>query len=373
MKKCIKCSLTEGRYNVLLNEEGVCNYCDFYESYMGEIANFEQNEAILKRRFEKTKGKYEYDALCGLSGGKDSSYVLYQLVEKYKLNVLAVTYDHGFITDFTRNTIDKIVNKLGVKHYWYKPNWDIHKRLYKRSIEKFGDPCIACAFVGFFLSFKVCYEKQIPFFIHGRTPQQMFKNFYVGCKDMFFPIIKANLSEHSFEMLSKVNVFANENMKRFVGSLAASPEEAKEFIDEFFIDSSKMTSEFTAEFLAYFLFERYNEQNMKNKLREAFDWVEHPGESLLGHNDCAINAAASHFFKELHGADVLEREVGARIRLGETDKEQGAAAIAASQPSSEVLDSSLDEICKLCDCNRQELDKTIQNLKETGIPMFSSR
>jgi len=69
---------------------------------------------MLARRFEKYRGKHQYDAVVGLSGGKDSTYVLCQIVNKYKLKVAAVTYDNGFLTDFAKESIKNTVNKLGV-------------------------------------------------------------------------------------------------------------------------------------------------------------------------------------------------------------------------------------------------------------------
>jgi 3'-phosphoadenosine 5'-phosphosulfate sulfotransferase (PAPS reductase)/FAD synthetase len=113
MNRCKRCSLPEGKFNVVLNASGICNYCDYFEQNKKTILDFTNRENILVRKFEKHRGKYEYDAIVGLSGGKDSTYVLCQMVDKYKLKVAAVTYDNGFLTDFARESIENTINKLG--------------------------------------------------------------------------------------------------------------------------------------------------------------------------------------------------------------------------------------------------------------------
>ncbi len=373
MRKCAKCLITEGKYNVVLNDKGICNYCEAFEEDREDILNLEKNNKYFLERIEKFKGKYEYDALVGISGGKDSSYILYQLVNKYKLKVLSFTYDLGFLTDFSKNTIETLVKKTGVDHFYYKPKWETHKKLYKAAIENFGDPCIACAFVVFFSILRISYERKIPFFIHGRTPYQMYKNYYKGTKDMFLSWMKLNLSEHSFEALAEAYRPANDMMRNFVTSISNTPEDAKEFLDEFFLESDQFSKEFTPEFLAYFLYERYDMEKMQQKLVDVFEWEEHPGESKLGHNDCILNAASSYLFKEFQGVDVLEREVATMIRFGDVDKEIAVKWIEASQPSQVCLNKSMNKVCELCNCSSHDLDETIKRLKEKKIQMFGSR
>ena len=113
MSRCRNCNLLEGKFSVVLNDKGICNYCEYFEQNKQDILNITNREQILARRFQKLKGKYEYDAIVGLSGGKDSTYVLCQMVKKYNLKVLAVTYDNGFLTNFAAESIKNTVEKLG--------------------------------------------------------------------------------------------------------------------------------------------------------------------------------------------------------------------------------------------------------------------
>ena len=373
MSRCQNCYLPEGKFNVVLNDKGICNYCEYFEQNKQDILNITNREQILARRFQKLRGKYEYDAAVGLSGGKDSTYVVYQMVKKYNLKVLAATYDNGFLTDFARQSIKTTVEKLGIDHYYHKPNWNTHKKFYKAAVQKLGDPCIACAIGGYFLAIKICYERKIPFFVHGRTPFQMYRNFYKNSNDFFLTLMKLNLMEHSFATMSKVYGVVNENMRQLVRRIANSTQEAKEIADEFFVDSSKLTDEFVPEFLAYFLFEEYDEEKVKKHLEDTLNWRRPASDNLLGHYDCAIHDAAAHMYKELNDVNVLEPDVAVMARFGVISREKADELIKLNEPTVRNTEKSLDSLCALCEFNREDLEKNLVALKQAGVSKLESR
>ena len=94
---CANCVLPETFPGIKFNHQGVCNYCS---KFSGK-ALLEESKNKYRLKFEnllKTKqGQGSYDAIMAFSGGKDSTYTLYILKEKYKMNVLALTFDNGFI------------------------------------------------------------------------------------------------------------------------------------------------------------------------------------------------------------------------------------------------------------------------------------
>jgi len=403
MNRCKRCLLPEGKFNVALNDSGICNYCDYFERNKTAILDVSSREHILARRFEKYRGKYQYDAAVGLSGGKDSTYVLCQIVNKYKLKVAAVTYDNGFLTDFAKESIKNTVNKLGVDHYYYKPNWDTHRKFYKATVRKLFNPCIACAFGGYFLAIKACCENKIPFFIHGRTPFQMYRNFYKNSSDVFLTLMKLNLMDRSlvsnihgyFTLLKSISIksapvlirsargsgfgglsihryvygMINEYVKQSISRIADSIQEAKEITDEFFVDSGKLR-EFAPEFLAYFLFEEYNEERIKAHLENELGWRRPANDSLLSHRDCALHDAAAYMFKALNGVDVIEPDVAVMLRFGKISTEKAKELIQVNQPVEENVEKSLDSLCALCEFNREDLEKTLVAIKQARVSKF---
>ena len=80
LKRCSKCVLPETFPGIKFDEKGECNYCKTYEPMnpLGE-------EKFIKL-LSKYKGKgEEFDVLVPISGGRDSAYVLHQIVKKYKM------------------------------------------------------------------------------------------------------------------------------------------------------------------------------------------------------------------------------------------------------------------------------------------------
>jgi hypothetical protein len=369
-KRCIICNLPEGKYGVILNDTGVCNYCTYFERVKPLLLDYSGREQIFLDRIKKLKGKYKFDALVGLSGGKDSTYVVYQLVKKYKLKVLAVTLDNGFLTDFARESVKRTVKALGIDHIYYKPDWDVYRNFYRMSVKKMGSPCIACAMGGYFLSIKACYERKIPFFIHGRTPFQMYRNISPDSKDLFLLMIQANLKEHSFPTLAQVYQPVNEIVKQSVAAMADSLEDAKSVTEEFFIDSNKLAGDFAPEFLAYFLFEEYHEEKIKKLLEKELGWRRPRGDILLGHYDCALYNAATYMYTRLNDIDENEPDVAVMVRFGVMSKEKAKELIRRGQPSRMNLEKSLDTLCSLCGYSRADLEMNLAMLKKAGVTRF---
>jgi hypothetical protein len=373
MNRCSKCSLPEGKFNVTLNSAGVCNYCEYFEKFSWLILNPGTKQPMLASRLNSLKGKYQYDAAIGLSGGKDSTYVTYQLVNKYHLKVLAVTYDNGFLTDFARESIRNTVSKLGIDHIYYQPRWEAFKMYYQTTVKKLFDPCIACGLGGYFLAIKACYERQIPFFVHGRTPFQMYRNFYAGTQDLFLSLMRLNLNPHSFAALAPAYSQANEGVRQLINKIADNPEAAKLIADEFLLGPGKLSDKFVPEFLSYFLFEDYDEEKVKAELESALGWKRPGGDNLLGHYDCALHAAAGHMFKELNGVDVIEPDVAVMVRFGKIKSEQVPEIIEKNQASQVHLKESLAALCALCETDPDALSQTLQVLRQANVGKFGSR
>ena len=114
--RCKRCINDESVRNIIFDSHGICNYCRTYEKIEKQITDYSELEKLFQSRLKKVKGKYDYDAAVGISGGKDSIYVLDQLIKKYHLKVKAFTMNNGFLTDAAKKNIDRLVKEYGVKH-----------------------------------------------------------------------------------------------------------------------------------------------------------------------------------------------------------------------------------------------------------------
>lgn len=114
--QCKKCLLPVNYEEIKLDENGVCSICNEFESYKEKaLSYFKTKDDFISLLTEaKSKNKSKYDCLLLFSGGKDSTYVLHQLV-KMGLNVLTFTYDNGFISNEAFENIRKITKKYNVE------------------------------------------------------------------------------------------------------------------------------------------------------------------------------------------------------------------------------------------------------------------
>ena len=105
---------------IYFNLEGVCNYCELIEDLKKQYGtNTKLGEEKLKKIIKAIKiaGKSKkYDCIVGVSGGKDSSYLLY-LCKKWNLRVLAVHYDNTWNSSIASENIRKVLQSLDIDLY----------------------------------------------------------------------------------------------------------------------------------------------------------------------------------------------------------------------------------------------------------------
>jgi cell fate (sporulation/competence/biofilm development) regulator YlbF (YheA/YmcA/DUF963 family) len=145
-KRCSKCILNESFPNINFDADGVCNYCHKWDKQWKNF-DFISAENELQKIFEqiKSKKKKKYDCLVPFSGGRDSSYVLYLCKEKYHLNILAVTFNNLFMSNYAFENISTIVEKMGVDHVFVTYNPDQLKKFYSIMVKNCNEFCSICA------------------------------------------------------------------------------------------------------------------------------------------------------------------------------------------------------------------------------------
>lgn len=129
---CGNCVMDSSALDFFITSTG-CSYCDNFSSKIksNTIYNNKGSQSQLNSLIEKIKadgkGK-KYDCIVGLSGGVDSSWVLY-LAKKYGLRPLAVHMDNGWNSELSQENIQNLVTKLDVDLYTYVIDWNEYKSL----------------------------------------------------------------------------------------------------------------------------------------------------------------------------------------------------------------------------------------------------
>jgi N-acetyl sugar amidotransferase len=114
---CTRCIYDDTVPNISFDHEGVCNYCRQIETLEQEYPMGAEGEARLRKIVNEMKaagrGK-KYDAVIGVSGGCDSSYLVHQMKEVYGLRLLAAHFDNTWNSTIATENIHNVLDKLGV-------------------------------------------------------------------------------------------------------------------------------------------------------------------------------------------------------------------------------------------------------------------
>ncbi len=139
IKTCKKCLLNESIEDVSIGEDGICNHCCNFKAF----EPLEHQELLHIFNWAKQKNR-KYDVLVPISGGKDSTYVLYLAVKKYKLKVLTYTFDNGLMSDLARKNIETSIKATNVELVWVRSDSHLIQKLYKTTLLKSGEICGVC-------------------------------------------------------------------------------------------------------------------------------------------------------------------------------------------------------------------------------------
>ena len=113
---CVRCVADETIPGIYFDENGVCNYCHIHDAMEQEYPQGKKAQKELKalvRRIKLSGKGRKYDCIVGVSGGRDSTYLLYVAV-KLGLRPLAVHFDNGWNSALAVTNIKNILTKLKV-------------------------------------------------------------------------------------------------------------------------------------------------------------------------------------------------------------------------------------------------------------------
>jgi N-acetyl sugar amidotransferase len=117
---CSRCIYDERVSSIEFDANGECNYCKQIDLLSKQYGTGKpKGEQELLRIFAEIKrsGKSKkYDCAIGVSGGTDSSYMLY-LAKKHGLRPLAVHYDNTWNTSIATQNIRKVLSALDIDLY----------------------------------------------------------------------------------------------------------------------------------------------------------------------------------------------------------------------------------------------------------------
>jgi len=310
---CNKCVNDISVPGISFNGNNTCNYCEEYEKLKLKLTDYDALMKLWLDRIKEYKGQGEYDALVGLSGGKDSTYVLYQLKNIYGLKVKAWTLDQGFLTKWSKERIESIVSELGVDHEYSVVDQEKIAPLYILSIMATGGPCYTCSYVMYGLFIKTASEQNIPMAVHGRSRPQMLKIYSPHNEiDPYKPFLEMSLKPIEDVNLTKTY----EDIVAVLNKLLPANELEK--FSEFFPDFQNGN---VAEFVPYFLYHPYDETRLVEFLEANMNWKRHQNYEIFTHFDCAAHDAAGYLYEIADGRPFIMPELSVSIREEKLSRE----------------------------------------------------
>ena len=95
-KRCIQDTSIPGIY---FDSSCICNFCHLHDLMEKEYPNDHKGEkklSLLLKKLKKPLKNKKHNCVVGVSGGRDSTFLLWLLVKKWKLKPLAVHFNDWF-------------------------------------------------------------------------------------------------------------------------------------------------------------------------------------------------------------------------------------------------------------------------------------
>ena len=155
---CANCIMDTTDSNITFDDRGWCDYCNnFHQNILPNWHPDETGARELEREVEAIKrqghGK-DHDCVIGISGGVDSSYVVYLAKEKLGLRPLLLHVDAGWNSQQAVNNIERLVDGLDLDLHTEVVDWlemrDLQLAFFKAQVPHLDTPQDHVFFAGLY-------------------------------------------------------------------------------------------------------------------------------------------------------------------------------------------------------------------------------
>jgi len=320
MQLCSICVLPETFPTIEFDHQGVCNYC---RSFKGE-----EHQKELKKEYREKflnlvkdhKGSGDYNVLMAYSGGKDSTYTLDVFKNHFNLRVLALTFDHGFVSPYAMKNMRIVTERLGIDHIIFKPNFEIMSKVFnisisgnlysKKTLERASTICTSCMSFVKFISLKLSLEKEIPFIGYGWSPGQA--------------PVQSSVMKTNAAFIKATQKVIYEPLHKKIG----------DDINPYFLENKhfKLSDKFPYN-IHPLAFLDYDEENIYERIKE-LGW-EPPKDTDPNSTNCLMNAFANQIHQEQFGFHPYAFEIAGLVRMGVLSREEGIKRL--TEPADERI------------------------------------
>lgn len=171
-KVCTRCVMDNTVEGIRFDEKGECTFCKIHDDLEKKFPLNEETPKRLQQLVDKIKkdgrGK-KYDCILGVSGGRDSTYTLYNAV-KLGLRPLAVHFDNGWNSEIAVQNIKNATEKLGVDLHTHVADWEEFKDLQRSFLfASVPDAEVPTDWIIFSVLFAEAAQYNVKYIVHGHS------------------------------------------------------------------------------------------------------------------------------------------------------------------------------------------------------------
>ncbi len=302
------------------DKDGTCNVCKTHTIQKSKI-DWEKRGKDFENLVKNYRDKGDYDCIVPFSGGKDSTYVLHQIVKKHKLKPLVVSFDHGFFREQHMNNIEKTLKILGTDYLVFRPNMRVVGKLMLESFKRKGDFCWHCHSGVFAYPMQIAVKFNVPLIIWGESSAE-----YTGYYDF---------DEENLEERDEVS------FNRYV-NLGINAEDMHEFINDGIITDRDLSpykypklrelKKIGYKSICYGSFINWDPVNQTTLIQKELGWKMDQVEGLapdfwMEKIECKVNGIRDWLKYVKRGFGRTAQSVAREIRKGKLSKDQGKLLI----------------------------------------------
>lgn len=200
---CNNCLVMSTRPRVTFDERGFCSACRWAEEK--KILDWKEREEKLIKLLEKNRSKNRhFDCITTVSGGKDGSYVTYNLKKKYKMNPLSVTIRPITETKLGLENLNNFISK-GYDHVLVSPDSEAMRKLCRLGLTEMGFPYYGWLIAIHTAVFRIAVQFNIPLVFYSEDGEVEYggdaQNKYNGIYNINY--IKRAYLEGGYEKILK--------------------------------------------------------------------------------------------------------------------------------------------------------------------------
>lgn len=301
---CVRCGISNRHPAAQLDDEQVCKICRIYEAEAQRARDYfrtlddlaEIVDTIVASRASREPGAA--DCMMLLSGGKDSTFALCQVVD-LGLKPLVFTLDNGFISQGAKDNMKRVTDHLGLE--LIEGTTPAMNAIFRDSLNRFSNVCNGCFKTIYTLSLKIARDRGIRHIFTGLSRGQIFET---RVADLF------RQGEFDIDRIDSMIIDARRAYHR-------ADDAVSQLMDVSHFDDDSVFTDI--EYVDYYRYTDVELSEMLVYLDERVPWVR-PADTGRSTN-CLINEAGIFVHKQERGFHNYSLPYSWDVRLGHKERD----------------------------------------------------